>query len=66
MNYSTGFNLPGSSREYRSHKKMELTKSLEEALSIALYLNNRRGLNDRDPSGYTGIAFVIEGLVDRP
>ena len=45
---------------------MELTKSLEEALSIALYLNNRRGLNDRDPSGYTGIAFVIEGLVDRP
>ena len=45
---------------------MELTKSLEEALSIALYLNNRRGLNDRDPSGYTGIAFVIEGLFDRP
>jgi deoxyribodipyrimidine photo-lyase len=58
--------IQGSLREYWAHKIMEWTPSPEEALSIALQLNNRWGLDARDPSGYTGIAFVIGGLFDRP
>jgi len=58
--------IHGSLREYWAHKILEWTRNPEEALSIALHLNNRWGLDSRDPSGYTGTAYVIGGLFDRP
>ena len=58
--------IQGSMRAYWAHKILEWTNSPEEAFSIALYLNNRYGLDARDPNGYTGIAQVIGGLFDQP
>ncbi|MBN1683174.1 deoxyribodipyrimidine photolyase, partial [Candidatus Bathyarchaeota archaeon] len=38
----------------------------EEALSTAILLNDRYELDGRDPNGYTGCAWSIGGLHDRP
>jgi len=51
----------GSLRKYWAQKILEWTNSPEEALSIAMYLNNRYSLDGRDPSGYTGIAYGLFG-----
>ncbi|MCX6651731.1 MAG: hypothetical protein NT137_00020 [Methanomassiliicoccales archaeon] len=53
-------------REYWGEKVLEWNKSPEEALCIALYLNDRYDLDGRDPNGYTGIAMVVGGLYGRP
>lgn len=58
--------IHGSLREYWAEKILEWTASPEEALSIAIFLNNRYGLDARDPNGYTGIAMVVGGLYGRP
>ena len=58
--------IHGSLREYWAEKILEWTASPEEALSIAIHLNDRYGLDARDPGGYTGIAMVIGGLYGRP
>jgi deoxyribodipyrimidine photo-lyase len=41
------------------------TRSPEEALQIAIYLNDRYELDGRDPNGYTGIAWSLGGVHDR-
>ena len=35
-------------------------------MSAAIYLNDRYFLDGRDPNGYTGIAWSIGGVHDRP
>lgn len=57
--------IPGYLRMYWAKKILEWTKSNQEALKIAIYLNDKYQLDGRDPNGYTGIAWSIGGLHDR-
>lgn len=58
--------MHGYMRMYWAKKILEWTGSPEEAWSIAVRLNDRYQLDGRDPNGYTGIAWAIGGLHDRP
>lgn len=57
--------MHGYMRMYWAKKILEWTKSPEEALHIAIYLNDKYQLDGRDPNGYTGIAWSIGGVHDR-
>ena len=57
--------MHGYLRMYWAKKILEWTGSPEEALRIAIYLNDRYELDGRDPNGYTGIAWSIGGVHDR-
>lgn len=46
-------------------KILEWTRSPEEALQYAIYLNDRYELDGRDPNGYAGIAWSLGGVHDR-
>lgn len=46
--------MHGFLRMYWAKKILEWTKSPEEALRIAIYLNDRYSLDGRDPNGYVG------------
>jgi deoxyribodipyrimidine photo-lyase len=50
---------------YWAKKILEWTPSPEEALEIAIYLNDRYELDGRDPNGYVGVAWSIGGVHDR-
>ena len=58
--------LHGYLRMYWAKKILEWSKSPEEALKIAIYLNDKYELDGRDPNGYTGCAWSIGGVHDRP
>lgn len=58
--------MHGYLRMYWAKKLLEWTASPAEALRIAIYLNDRYELDGRDPNGYTGIAWSIGGVHDRP
>lgn len=57
--------MHGYMRMYWAKKILEWTKSPEEALRIALYLNDKYELDGRDPNGYVGVAWSIGGVHDR-
>jgi deoxyribodipyrimidine photo-lyase len=57
--------MHGYMRMYWAKKILEWTNSPEEAMSVAIYLNDKYGLDGRDPNGYTGIAWSIGGVHDR-
>jgi deoxyribodipyrimidine photo-lyase len=57
--------MHGYMRMYWAKKILEWSGSPEEALQIAIYLNDRYELDGRDPNGYTGIAWSIGGVHDR-
>jgi deoxyribodipyrimidine photo-lyase len=57
--------MHGYLRMYWAKKILEWTSSPEEALDIAIYLNDKYELDGRDPNGYTGIAWSIGGVHDR-
>ncbi len=57
--------MHGFMRMYWAKKILEWTLTPEEALEIAIYLNDRYELDGRDPNGYTGIAWSIGGVHDR-
>lgn len=61
---STG-KMQGYMRMYWAKKILEWSKSPEEALKIAIYLNDKYELDGRDPNGYTGCAWAIGGVHDR-
>ena len=48
-------------RMYWAKKILEWSDSPEKALQIAINLNDKYELDGRDPNGYTGIAWSIEG-----
>ena len=50
---------------YWAKKILEWTKSPEDALAAAIYLNDKYELDGRDPNGYVGIAWSIGGVHDR-
>ena len=57
--------MHGFMRMYWAKKILEWTKSPQEALKIAIYLNDKFSIDGRDPNGYTGIAWSIGGVHDR-
>ncbi len=57
--------MHGYMRMYWAKKILEWSKSPEDALSAALYLNDKYELDGRDPNGYAGIAWSIGGVHDR-
>jgi deoxyribodipyrimidine photo-lyase len=58
--------MHGYLRMFWAKKILEWTVSPEQALEIATYLNDRYSIDGRDPNGYTGIAWSIGGVHDRP
>lgn len=46
--------MHGFLRMYWAKKILEWTTSPEEALEIALYLNDKYSLDGRDPNGFVG------------
>lgn len=58
--------MHGYMRMYWAKKILEWSKSPEEALKTANYLNDKYELDGRDPNGYTGTAWSIGGVHDRP
>jgi deoxyribodipyrimidine photo-lyase len=57
--------MHGYLRMYWAKKILEWTATPEEALRVAVYLNDRYELDGRDTNGYTGIAWSIGGVHDR-
>ena len=57
--------IHGYLRMYWAKKILEWSKSPEEALRIAIYLNDVYALDGNDPNGYAGILWSIGGLHDR-
>ncbi len=57
--------MHGYMRMYWAKKILEWSRSPEEALADAIYLNDRYSIDGRDPNGYTGIAWSIGGVHDR-
>ncbi len=66
MEMVTTGKMHGYMRMYWAKKILEWTKSPEDALKIAIYLNDKYELDGRDPNGYTGITWSIGGIHDRP
>ncbi|MCX7611189.1 MAG: deoxyribodipyrimidine photo-lyase [Ignavibacterium sp.] len=58
--------MHGYMRMYWAKKILEWTSSPEEALRIAIYLNDKYELDGRDPNGYVGCGWSIGGVHDRP
>jgi deoxyribodipyrimidine photo-lyase len=61
----TGY-MHGYMRMYWAKKILEWTQTPEEALLIANTLNDQFEYDGRDPNGYTGTAWAIGGVHDRP
>lgn len=57
--------MHGYMRMYWAKKILEWSKSPEEAMDIAIRLNDKYELDGRDPNGYVGIAWSIGGVHDR-
>lgn len=57
--------MHGYMRMYWAKKILEWTPSVEEAMVIATYLNDKYELDGRDPNGYAGIAWSLGGVHDR-
>lgn len=58
--------MHGYMRMYWAKKILEWTSSPEEAVAIALRLNDTYQLDGRDPNGVVGVLWAIGGLHDRP
>jgi deoxyribodipyrimidine photo-lyase len=58
--------MHGYLRMYWAKKILEWSASPEEALATAIFLNDTYELDGRDSNGYTGIAWSIGGVHDRP
>lgn len=57
--------MHGYMRMYWAKKILEWTESPEQAMDIAIGLNDTYELDGRDPNGYTGIAWSLGGVHDR-
>lgn len=58
--------MHGYMRMYWAKKILEWTSTPEEAMRVAVYLNDTYELDGRDPNGYVGCAWSIGGVHDRP
>jgi len=57
--------MHGYLRMYWAKKILEWAETPEQAMAIAIYLNDTYELDGRDPNGYAGIAWSIGGVHDR-
>jgi deoxyribodipyrimidine photo-lyase len=57
--------MHGYMRMYWAKKIFEWSKTAEQALKSAIYLNDKYFLDGRDPNGYVGIAWSMGGVHDR-
>ncbi|KAL6890542.1 hypothetical protein ACP4OV_008797 [Aristida adscensionis] len=57
--------MHGFMRMYWAKKILEWTNGPEEALSTAIYLNDKYHIDGRDPNGYVGCMWSICGLHDQ-
>ncbi len=57
--------MHGYLRMYWAKKILEWSETPEEALRIAIHLNDKYELDGRDPNGYAGCAWSIGGVHDR-
>lgn len=51
---------------YWAKKILEWTENTDVAMQTAIYLNDKYELDGRDPNGYSGIAWSMGGVHDRP
>ena len=58
--------MHGYMRMYWAKKILEWSKSPEQAIDTAIFLNDKYELDGRDPNGYTGIMWSMGGVHDRP
>lgn len=58
--------IHGYLRMYWAKKILEWSKTPNDALKTAIYLNDKYALDGNDPNGYVGILWSIAGLHDRP
>lgn len=58
--------MHGYLRMYWAKMIYAWSKNVDEAMKTAIYLNDKYELDGRDPNGYTGIAWCIGGVHDRP
>jgi deoxyribodipyrimidine photo-lyase len=65
MEMITQGKMHGYMRMYWCKKILEWTRTPEDAIKIAIYLNDKYELDGRDPNGYTGVAWSIGGVHDR-
>lgn len=65
LQLTTTGTMHGYMRMYWAKKILEWTKYPEQAMEIAIYLNDKYQLDGRDPNGYVGIAWSIGGVHDR-
>lgn len=57
--------MHGFMRMYWAKKILEWTTGPEEALAVAIYLNDKYELDGRDPNGYVGCMWSICGIHDQ-
>ena len=57
--------MHGFLRMYWAKKILEWTPSPQEALAVALWLNDKYELDGRDPNGYVGCMWSIGGIHDQ-
>lgn len=58
--------MHGYMRMYWAKKILEWSSSPEEAVKIAILINDKYSIDGGDPNGYVGILWSIAGLHDRP
>lgn len=58
--------IHGYMRMYWAKKILEWSETPRKAFETAITLNDHYALDGRDPNGYTGVAWAIGGLHDRP
>ena len=56
--------MHGFMRMYWAKKILEWTKSPEDALKYAIFLNDKYNLDGRDPNGFVGCMWSIGGVHD--
>ncbi len=57
--------MHGYMRMYWCKKILEWSRTPEDAMKIAIYLNDKYELDGRDPNGYAGVAWSVGGVHDR-
>jgi deoxyribodipyrimidine photo-lyase len=57
--------MHGYMRMYWAKKILEWTSSPEDAIRVAIYLNDKYQLDGRDPNGYAGVMWGVGGLHDQ-
>ena len=58
--------MHGYMRMYWAKMIYAWSRNADDAMKIAIYLNDTYELDGRDPNGYVGIAWCIGGVHDRP